>query len=89
MTTYFRSKKMVPSETSVLFVGLGTMGLPMATNLVKAGFRVIGADSSEAAVASLVERGGGGVDGRAYREGEEQSLAPGIRQSRKKRRRGR
>ena len=59
MTTDFRSKKMVPSETSVLFVGLGTMGLPMATNLVKAGFRVIGADSSEAAVASLVERGGG------------------------------
>lgn len=34
------------------------MGLPMATNLLKAGFRVAGVDMNDAAVASLVERGG-------------------------------
>ncbi|MGI6854629.1 NAD(P)-dependent oxidoreductase [Mesorhizobium sp. 1B3] len=54
----FRSNHMVPSETSVLFVGLGTMGLPMASNMLTAGFRVAGADMNEAAVATFVKRGG-------------------------------
>ena len=45
--------------TAVLFVGLGTMGLPMATNLVRAGFAVVGADSDAAAVARLANAGGG------------------------------
>jgi 4-hydroxybutyrate dehydrogenase / sulfolactaldehyde 3-reductase len=43
---------------TILFLGLGTMGLPMATNLVRAGFVVTGADSNAAAVARLVEAGG-------------------------------
>lgn len=43
---------------SVLFVGLGTMGLPMATNLVRAGFPLLGFDTSGKAIARLVEAGG-------------------------------
>lgn len=54
----FRSNKMVPAQTDVLFVGLGTMGLPMASNLVKSGFPVAGSDTSEAAMAALTGRGG-------------------------------
>lgn len=54
----FRSNKVAPSEVSVLFVGLGTMGLPMASNLLKAGFSVTGADMNEAALAAFAERGG-------------------------------
>jgi 4-hydroxybutyrate dehydrogenase / sulfolactaldehyde 3-reductase len=42
----------------VLFVGLGTMGLPMATNLVRAGFSVQGADTNRQAVSRFVEAGG-------------------------------
>jgi len=42
----------------VLFVGLGTMGLPMATNLVKAGFSVTGHDASATAVDKFVAAGG-------------------------------
>jgi 4-hydroxybutyrate dehydrogenase / sulfolactaldehyde 3-reductase len=45
----------------VLFVGLGTMGLPMATNLVRKGFDVQGADHNRAAVAALAALGGRGV----------------------------
>lgn len=45
-------------RSPVLFVGLGTMGLPMASNLVRAGFLVTGHDSNEAAVARLVQAGG-------------------------------
>jgi len=40
------------------FIGLGNMGLPMATNLVKAGNAVAGLDMSPTAVASLVKAGG-------------------------------
>lgn len=36
-------------DTAVAFLGLGTMGLPMATNLVRAGLRVVGFDPSPAA----------------------------------------
>lgn len=42
----------------VLFVGLGTMGLPMAANLVKAGFAVAGHDASAAAMDRLAAAGG-------------------------------
>jgi 4-hydroxybutyrate dehydrogenase/sulfolactaldehyde 3-reductase len=31
---------------AILFIGLGTMGLPMASNLVRAGFRVSGSDAN-------------------------------------------
>lgn len=40
------------------FIGLGRMGLPMAANLVRAGFRVVGFDMSEAACAAFAGTGG-------------------------------
>lgn len=40
------------------FVGLGTMGLPMASNLARAGFEVRGFDLSKEARAALVDAGG-------------------------------
>ena len=40
------------------FVGLGAMGLPMAINLVKAGFAVRGFDLSPTALATLASAGG-------------------------------
>jgi 2-hydroxy-3-oxopropionate reductase len=47
--------------TSVGFIGLGIMGLPMAGNLVKAGFDVVGFNRSEGRVRALVEAGGRGA----------------------------
>src|SRR5215216_6355226 len=47
--------------TTVGFVGLGIMGGPMAANLVKAGFDVIGFNRSPEPVQRLVERGGRGA----------------------------
>lgn len=44
--------------TTIAFIGLGNMGLPMASNLVKAGHRVIGWDMVETAVAGLAAAGG-------------------------------
>lgn len=44
--------------TRIGFVGLGAMGLPMARNLVGAGFRVHGFDMRQAAIQALVEAGG-------------------------------
>ena len=44
------------------FVGLGAMGMGMATTLVKAGFAVQGYDVSPAAVARFVEAGGRGAE---------------------------
>ncbi|WP_034273417.1 2-hydroxy-3-oxopropionate reductase [Haloechinothrix halophila] len=44
--------------TTVGFIGLGIMGGPMAANLVKAGFDVVGYNRSQAAVDRLVEQGG-------------------------------
>lgn len=46
---------------SVAFVGLGAMGAPMAENLVKRQFRVIGFDMREAAREALVAAGGHGA----------------------------
>lgn len=43
---------------TVAFVGLGSMGLPMAGNLVRAGFRVRGFDMREAAMVALAGEGG-------------------------------
>jgi 3-hydroxyisobutyrate dehydrogenase len=42
---------------SVAFIGLGNMGGPMATNLIKAGHQVTVFDLSETALAELVEAG--------------------------------
>ncbi len=43
------------ASKKVGFVGLGNMGLPMATNLVRAGFTVQGFDLSEKSVAAAGE----------------------------------
>ena len=48
--------------TTVAFIGLGIMGGPMAANLVKAGFEVIGYNRSPEKVAALVDAGGRGAD---------------------------
>src|SRR5918994_7178672 len=47
--------------TSVAFIGLGIMGRPMASNLVKAGFDVVGYNLHPEAVQRLVEAGGRGA----------------------------
>jgi 2-hydroxy-3-oxopropionate reductase len=47
--------------TTVGFIGLGIMGGPMAANLVKAGFDVIGYNRSPEPIQRLVEQGGRGA----------------------------
>ncbi|NLH80614.1 MAG: 3-hydroxyisobutyrate dehydrogenase [Phyllobacteriaceae bacterium] len=56
----------------IAFVGLGNMGLPMATNLVRTGHVVTGLDLSGDALARLVEAGGraGGSLGEVVAEAE-------------------
>jgi 2-hydroxy-3-oxopropionate reductase len=49
--------------TTVGFIGLGIMGGPMAANLVKAGFDVIGYNRSRDKVDVLISVGGQGADG--------------------------
>ncbi len=39
------------------FIGLGNMGLPMASNLVKSGFSVVGFDIEDAAVKKAQKKG--------------------------------
>lgn len=57
---------MPPSQVRVLFVGLGTMGLPMARNLVRAGFAVTGHDADRQALERFGAAGGRAVaDARA------------------------
>jgi 2-hydroxy-3-oxopropionate reductase len=46
------------TDTTVGFVGLGIMGLPMASNLLDAGYTVVGYNRSDEPVETLVERGG-------------------------------
>jgi len=45
-------------SADIVFIGLGNMGLPMAQNLVKAGYSVSGHDLVKASVDKLVESGG-------------------------------
>ena len=47
--------------TTVAFIGLGIMGGPMAANLVKAGFEVVGRNRSPDPVRRLVDAGGRGA----------------------------
>jgi 2-hydroxy-3-oxopropionate reductase len=47
--------------TTVGFIGLGIMGLPMAKNLVSAGFDVVGYNRSRGKVDAFVEAGGKGA----------------------------
>jgi 3-hydroxyisobutyrate dehydrogenase len=44
--------------TAIAFIGLGNMGAPMATNLLKSGHEVVGYDVNAAALKSLSEAGG-------------------------------
>ncbi|MFC0582867.1 2-hydroxy-3-oxopropionate reductase [Micrococcoides hystricis] len=46
---------------NVAFIGLGIMGLPMAKNLLKAGFNVTGYNRSQGKIDELVEAGGNGA----------------------------
>jgi 4-hydroxybutyrate dehydrogenase/sulfolactaldehyde 3-reductase len=48
----------IEPKPRILFVGLGTMGLPMASNLVRAAFPVEGHDIDAAAVAAFSRAGG-------------------------------
>lgn len=43
--------------TTIGFIGLGRMGLPMAANLLRAGFDVIGYDTDPARIAALAKSG--------------------------------
>jgi 2-hydroxy-3-oxopropionate reductase len=47
--------------TTVGFIGLGIMGGPMAANLVKAGFDVVGYNRSQGPIDKLVQAGGRGA----------------------------
>jgi 2-hydroxy-3-oxopropionate reductase len=49
--------------TTVGFIGLGIMGAPMAANLVKAGFDVVGYNRTPDKVQALVAQGGRSADG--------------------------
>ena len=49
--------------TTVGFIGLGIMGAPMAANLVKAGFDVVGYNRTPDKVQALIEQGGRGAEG--------------------------
>jgi 2-hydroxy-3-oxopropionate reductase len=49
--------------TTVGFIGLGIMGAPMAANLVKAGFDVVGYNRTPDKVQALLEQGGRGAEG--------------------------
>ncbi len=44
--------------TTIAFIGLGIMGKPMAINLVKAGFDVVGYDLNQPAIEALTNAGG-------------------------------
>ena len=50
---------------TVGFIGMGRMGLPMALNLVKKGFPVVGYDIDPARIGMLVSEGGERADGPA------------------------
>jgi 3-hydroxyisobutyrate dehydrogenase and related beta-hydroxyacid dehydrogenases len=50
------------ADPTVGFVGLGIMGLPMANNLLEAGYPVVGYNRSREPVDDLVEHGGEGAE---------------------------
>ena len=58
-------RTMAETRTTVGFVGLGIMGLPMATNLLEAGYRVVGHNRSREPVEALAQRGGEPADSAA------------------------
>ena len=57
-------------DECVLFVGLGTMGLPMASNVVRAGFPVAGLDANPTAVERFAAAGGRAASDADIREAD-------------------
>src|SRR5690606_17432262 len=55
------TSKWAKMPETIAFIGLGAMGLPMAQNLVRKQFRVVGYDIRAEAVATLAEAGGHGA----------------------------
>jgi len=53
---------MTESKPTVAVIGLGIMGAPMATNLIKAGYEVVGYNRSPGKVDALVDAGGRGAE---------------------------
>lgn len=51
----------VPDDATIGFVGVGQMGLPMAQNVLDAGFPVVAYDVREPAVAAVEDHGGTGA----------------------------
>jgi len=51
-----------PASTTIGFIGLGIMGGPMASNLIKAGYPVVGYDVVPAAMEKLTAAGGTAAD---------------------------
>lgn len=49
-------------SSTVAVIGLGIMGAPMAANLIKAGYQVIGYNRSRPKVDALIKAGGSGAD---------------------------
>jgi len=45
------------AKVTVAFIGLGTMGMPMAANLARSGYRVLGLDANAALKSVAVARG--------------------------------
>jgi 2-hydroxy-3-oxopropionate reductase len=62
MSTEADSERAGEQFSTVAVIGLGIMGGPMAANLVKAGYRVVGYNRSRAKVDALVAAGGRGAD---------------------------
>jgi 2-hydroxy-3-oxopropionate reductase len=53
---------MTESKPTVAVIGLGIMGAPMATNLIKAGYEVVGYNRSRGKVDALADAGGRGAE---------------------------
>jgi 3-hydroxyisobutyrate dehydrogenase len=56
---------LMQTAARIAFIGLGQMGLPMAANLLKAGYEVVGFDLSLQALQKLVSEGGRAAKGAA------------------------
>ena len=51
-----------PVATKIAFIGLGRMGLPMAVNLVSAGYNVTGYDRAKEACDAFAAKGGAAAE---------------------------
>ena len=65
-----QSDERAARDARVLFAGLGTMGLPMASNVVRAGFPVAGLDANPTAVERFVGAGGHAASDADIREAD-------------------